>query len=209
MAENPFLVITAVKVFWRSNDGVVRAGECMGRRERDRPPKGGNSRIALVCILGNEFRCQFPFLPLAYVEFRKTSSTRADDNRVSDNICGQMIIVSAFFDTNQLDFLSCSLTCRREQENEQQADDDKPYDFHECPLSIGASFSICPVRSWAVRIPRSIRVVLTDSLLIPFPNMSLYLQCINSVNLVSPMRGNKISIALTFRSLDSRLPGLV
>ena len=36
---------------------------------------------------------------------------------------------------------------------------------------------------------------------------SLDSQCIIGVNQVSPMRGKKISIALTIRSLDPRLPG--
>ena len=39
--------------------------------------------------------------------------------------------------------------------------------------------------------------------------ISLNSQCIIGVNQVSPMRGKGISIALTVRSLDPRLPGLV
>ena len=37
----------------------------------------------------------------------------------------------------------------------------------------------------------------------------LDLQCIIGINQVSPMRGKMISIALTIRSLDPRLPELV
>ena len=122
MSKYAFFVITAVKVFWRSNNGIVCTGACMGSIERDHPSECGNSRISLICIFGNKFSYQFPFLAPAHIQFSKTSSTRADDYRVSNDICGQMIVVTAIFDTNEFYFLSCSVTCHCVQETEQQAE---------------------------------------------------------------------------------------